>query len=131
MNCDVVSILSITTIPNNSENLHLHVTLTSNHNFNKWDTMKEQNNRNDDIFAFDETQTEFNLYSNEENTSKEEDTVKPSLDHDASHGCNVNHTIVQNFHGGSPELDCLVELYIMLDKRGVANTEFDDVTKWA
>ena len=35
------------------------------------------------------------------------------------------------FTGGSQELDSLVELYAMLDKRGVANTLFDKITKWA
>jgi hypothetical protein len=35
------------------------------------------------------------------------------------------------FTGGSAELDALVELYSMLDKRGVSNVLFDKITKWA
>jgi hypothetical protein len=31
----------------------------------------------------------------------------------------------------SPELTCLVDLYLLLDKRGVANSLFDEITKWA
>ena len=42
-----------------------------------------------------------------------------------------NVPIVRHFHGGSPQLDCLAELYTMLDKRGVANSLFDKVTQWA
>jgi hypothetical protein len=42
-----------------------------------------------------------------------------------------NLPIVQNFHGGSPQLDCLAELYTMLDKCGVANSLFDKITQWA
>lgn len=39
--------------------------------------------------------------------------------------------IVRQFQGGSPQLDCLAELYSMLDKRGVANSLFDDIVNWA
>jgi hypothetical protein len=39
--------------------------------------------------------------------------------------------IVKEFHGGSPQLDSLVELYTLLDKRGVANSLFDKITEWA
>jgi len=35
------------------------------------------------------------------------------------------------FHGGSKQLDCLADLYMMLDKRGVANSLFDQITQWA
>jgi hypothetical protein len=42
-----------------------------------------------------------------------------------------NLPIVKNFHGGSPQLDCLADLYSMLDKCGVANTLFDDIAQWA
>ena len=43
----------------------------------------------------------------------------------------TNPAIHHAFTGGSQELDSLVELYTMLDKRGVANTLFDKITKWA
>jgi hypothetical protein len=42
-----------------------------------------------------------------------------------------NVPIVENFHGGSPQLNCLAELYTMLDKRGVANSLFDEIAQWA
>jgi hypothetical protein len=42
-----------------------------------------------------------------------------------------NLPIVQEFHGGSPQLDSLAELYTMLDKRGVANSLFDQIAEWA
>jgi hypothetical protein len=51
----------------------------------------------------------------------------PSIFEDAM----KNVPIVKNFHGGSPQLDCLADLYSMLDKRGVANTLFDDIVQWA
>jgi Cobalamin biosynthesis protein CobT (nicotinate-mononucleotide:5, 6-dimethylbenzimidazole phosphoribosyltransferase) len=38
-----------------------------------------------------------------------------------------NHTC----HHASPELNSLVDLYTILDKRGVANSVFDEVAKWA
>jgi hypothetical protein len=43
----------------------------------------------------------------------------------------TNPAINHCFTGGSPELDSLVELYSMLDKRGVANALFDKITRWA
>jgi hypothetical protein len=44
----------------------------------------------------------------------------------------TNHPAINHcFTGGSPKLDSLVKLYSMLDKRGVANTLFDKITKWA
>ena len=104
--------------------------LSSNYNVNELDIFwNECNDNNDEVFCFDESQsqTEFHLYSDEENSSIEEDLVDPSLDSDGFNGCNVKWTIVQNFHGGSPELDCLVELYTILDKRGVANSMFDEL----
>jgi hypothetical protein len=42
-----------------------------------------------------------------------------------------NLPIVEQFHGGSPQLDSLAELYTMLDKRGVANSLFDLIAEWA
>jgi hypothetical protein len=60
----------------------------------------------------------------------DEDLDEPGPDAEAGQGQLNNHIfvaamenlpIVQNFHGGSPQLDCLAELYTMLDKRGVAN----------
>jgi hypothetical protein len=38
-----------------------------------------------------------------------------------------NHTC----HHTSPELDTLVDLYTILDRRGVANSVFDEIAKWA
>jgi hypothetical protein len=42
-----------------------------------------------------------------------------------------NIDIVKNFHGGSSQLNCLADLYTMLDKCGKANTLFDDIVQWA
>lgn len=42
-----------------------------------------------------------------------------------------NLLIVREFHGGSPQLNSLAELYTLLDKGGVANSLFDQITEWA
>jgi hypothetical protein len=34
-------------------------------------------------------------------------------------------------HHASPELDSLVDLYMLLDRRGVPNSLFDEISKWA
>jgi hypothetical protein len=43
-------------------------------------------------------------------------------------------SIINNLHTchhASPELDSLVDLYMLLDRRGVPNSLFDEISKWA
>jgi hypothetical protein len=42
-----------------------------------------------------------------------------------------NNNICHTCHHASPELDSLVDLYMLLDRRGVPNSLFDEISKWA
>jgi hypothetical protein len=116
-------------LPNRCEGVETEFEVVGAHNYSSEDDDDtEQVIRNDDGEYVHSSEEEEESSDNETNHGNADQieannnalpiSTKPLYD---------NHTC----HHASPELDSLVELYTILDKRGVANSVFDDVAKWA